>query len=119
MQDLYKELGDLIRDRRKALGMSQETLARNVGLSRTSITNIECGRQHVALHLLYDLASFLRTEPSALLPSNASVRSKKTLKLDEKHLSSDIAQSLEGFYDRITSEEIRPNRRSHAPDKKS
>lgn len=119
MEDFYKELGGLIRDRRKAVGLSQETLARHVGLSRTSITNIECGRQQVALHLLCDLASFLQTDPAALLPSRSTARSKKILKLDKKHLSSNIAQSLEGFYDRITSQEIAPGRRSHAPDKKS
>jgi len=119
VQTFYRELGDLIRNRRKAIGMSQDALARYVGMSRTSITNIECGRQQVSLHLLYELATFLRIEPSALLPSKVLPRSKKTLKLDEKHLSSNIAQSLEGFYERITSQDVGQNRRSHAPDKKS
>ena len=44
MRNFYRELGRLIRDRRKAISLSQAGLAANVGLSRTSITNIELGR---------------------------------------------------------------------------
>jgi transcriptional regulator with XRE-family HTH domain len=37
-------------------------------LSRTSITNIERGRQPVQLHTLYKIAALLDAEPTALLP---------------------------------------------------
>ena len=49
--------------------MTQSKLGDLVGLSRTSITNIEKGRQHVALHQVFAIASALRVSPSALLPS--------------------------------------------------
>ena len=49
--------------------MTQEKLGRLVGLSRTSITNIEKGRQHVSLHQLFAIAEALRVRPEALLPS--------------------------------------------------
>lgn len=48
--------------------MTQEKLGKIVGLSRTSITNIEQGRQHVPLHHLFSIANALKVPPAALLP---------------------------------------------------
>jgi transcriptional regulator with XRE-family HTH domain len=48
--------------------MSQEAFARAVGFSRTSITNIERGRQPISLHTLYFMADILGVEPADLLP---------------------------------------------------
>jgi len=48
--------------------MSQQAFANAVGLSRTSITNIERGRQPVSLHTLYSMADILRVEVFDLLP---------------------------------------------------
>jgi transcriptional regulator with XRE-family HTH domain len=48
--------------------MSQDAFAKAVGLSRTSITNIERGRQPVSLHTLYSMADILGVEPADLLP---------------------------------------------------
>lgn len=66
----YKAFGVLVkqhRDRRE--GMTQSKLGSLVGLSRTSITNIEKGRQHVSLHQVYAIAFALRISPDALLPT--------------------------------------------------
>lgn len=68
MQRLYAEFGRLLRDHRVREGLTQQDMADRVGLSRTSITNIELGKQHVSLHLLYKLASVVNTSPSNLLP---------------------------------------------------
>lgn len=51
-------------------GLTQEDLSRRVGLSRTSITNMEQGTQHVSLHHLFDLASALGITPNELLPED-------------------------------------------------
>ena len=48
--------------------MTQERLGTLVGLSRTSITNIEKGRQHVSLQQLYRIAEVLEIAPDVLLP---------------------------------------------------
>lgn len=53
-------------------GMTQEKLGNLVGLSRTSITNIERGHQHVSLHHLFAIADALRVPPDALLPDTVS-----------------------------------------------
>jgi DNA-binding XRE family transcriptional regulator len=66
---LYKTFGELVRlHRERQEGLTQEKLGHLVGLSRTSITNIEKGRQHVALHQVFDLADALKVQPEALLP---------------------------------------------------
>ena len=45
-----------------------------VGLSRTSITNIECGRQPIQLHQLFLFASVLELSAVKLLPKPMSNR---------------------------------------------
>jgi len=65
---LYKEFGQGLRRARKEAELTQKELAERVGLTRTSITNIERGSQHIALHQLFQLASVLGQEPAALLP---------------------------------------------------
>jgi transcriptional regulator with XRE-family HTH domain len=85
MELLYKEFGDRLRARRKAAKLTQSELAERVGLTRTSITNIEAGRQHVVLHQLFMLASKVGAEPHELLPREPAtledlVSTPKTLK---------------------------------------
>lgn len=63
----YKEVGDRVRAQR-GKRLSQESLASAVGLTRTSISNIEKGRQKLLLHTLVDIAEALDVEPSMLLP---------------------------------------------------
>lgn len=65
---IYKEFGRLLKKSRTAANLTQETLAKRVGLSRTSITNIEKGRQHINLHMLYVLSDSIGVRPSDLLP---------------------------------------------------
>jgi transcriptional regulator with XRE-family HTH domain len=66
---LYRAFGDLVRLGRERLDLSQEKLGRLVGLSRTSITNIEKGRHHLVIHQLLAFARALKLPPEALLPS--------------------------------------------------
>jgi len=51
--------------------MTQGELARLVGMTRTSISNIEGGRQKLQIHTLYDVAQALEVPPEALLPTQA------------------------------------------------
>jgi len=70
VEQLYREFGRALRARRKQAGLSQDNVAKRVGMSRTSITNIEQGRQHVSLHILYELAGAVGTTPGDLLPAS-------------------------------------------------
>lgn len=66
-QRLFILIGVKIRKARRKL--SQESLARKVKLSRTSITNIEAGRQHLTIDTLWHIATQLEVSPLNLLPS--------------------------------------------------
>ena len=66
--EICKRFGKLLAGRRTEARMSQEAFAKAVGLSRTSITNIERGRQPISLHTLYFMADILGIEPADLLP---------------------------------------------------
>jgi transcriptional regulator with XRE-family HTH domain len=65
----YSAFGLMLSEARRKKRISQEMLADELGLSRTSITNIEKGRQPVQLYSLYLIARLLRTDVKDLLPS--------------------------------------------------
>jgi|SRR5579863_4780569 len=64
----YKMLGERIRIARVTAGLKQDALAGQLKLSRVSIVNIEKGRQHPPLHLLWDIAHLLDINVITLLP---------------------------------------------------
>lgn len=66
----YEEVGRRIRDARKRRKppLTQEALGKLVSLTRTSITNVEKGRQKFLLHTLADIAVALQVDPASLLP---------------------------------------------------
>lgn len=70
---VYREFGLLLATERKRKGLSQSQLAALTGMSRTSITNIECGRQPIQLHQVYSFASILRIEVEKLLPKESAL----------------------------------------------
>lgn len=64
---IYRNLGIRIRDLRKGLRLTQDQLAKQVGISRASLANIEAGRQQVLVHHLLALADGLQLESPAQL----------------------------------------------------
>lgn len=74
LEPFYEAFGKLVRSHRESRpDMTQEKLGHLVGLSRTSITNIEKGRQHVALHQFFAIAEALKVRPEALLPQAGDI----------------------------------------------
>ena len=69
---LNKEFGCLLLQLRQTAGLSQEELARRSALSRTSIVNVEKGRQGVSLDTLFRLSKALGVTPAELLPNAPS-----------------------------------------------
>jgi transcriptional regulator with XRE-family HTH domain len=65
---IYSALGAVIRRRRRTLELTQEELARSIGISRGALANIETGRQNVLLHQLYRFATVLDMDVHDLLP---------------------------------------------------
>ena len=68
---LYRAVGERIRQARVSQPekLSQAALAERLGVSRASVVNIEAGRQHAPLHLLWKVAQHLQVELSSLIPS--------------------------------------------------
>lgn len=65
---MYRDLGKLVRAHRRKRKLSQAVLAQQVGHTRTSITNIEAGRQRIPLDVLFSIASVLQVDLRELLP---------------------------------------------------
>jgi transcriptional regulator with XRE-family HTH domain len=74
----YQELGQRVQRIRKRRGLTQESLASMVGLTRTSMVNIERGRQKVLAHTLVRLARALQVEIEEVAPDPA-----EEMKIDE------------------------------------
>lgn len=72
---LYFQIGERLKAKRSEMKISQSELAKVVGVLRTSISNIETGRQKAPLHLLYNICAALNVEPSAILPSLGEIQS--------------------------------------------
>lgn len=73
----YASLGSRIRELRDALGMTQQDLADQLNLARTSVTNIERGRQRLLADQLQAVASALQTNCDELLQSSKPQARKK------------------------------------------
>jgi transcriptional regulator with XRE-family HTH domain len=76
---LYAALGTRLKRLREADRgpdgkLTQGALAREVGLERTSITNIERGNQKVPLHVLYRICEVLQVPVADLLPTQAEAQ---------------------------------------------
>lgn len=116
MEILYKQIGVSIASARKKKGISQEGLGTKLQLTRTSITNIEQGRQHVQVHTLYAISDVLGVSLVDLLPArrslaDAAVQQTVSLTTDEwlQKLDLNIPPT------KVQSEEIRrskPSRRA-------
>lgn len=86
----YRELGQRIQRARTRQKLTQENLGKIVGLSRTSVVNIECGRQKVLSHTLVRLAEVLHVKLADL-----ALESKEGFRIDE--LVQDLPDSTQQF----------------------
>lgn len=68
MTDIKKWIGEAIATKRKAIGASQQDLAAYLKYSRTSIVNIESGRQGLPVNELWMACCFLGCTPNDLFP---------------------------------------------------
>lgn len=67
IQTIYPRAGRVIQRKRKAKGFKQDVLARATGLTRTSISNIEIGRQKLLLDTFCQIAMALGATPMELM----------------------------------------------------
>lgn len=98
---LYKTIGERLKQLRLEAGMTQAQLAAATGVLRTSVTNIEAGRQKPPLHLLYRMCVVLDVEVSSIVPSNEEVAGQVALPFgsiyrDNDELPPDLVEILKG-----------------------
>lgn len=70
---LYHQLGERVKQQRKQRSLTQSQLATATGMLRTTIANIEGGRQKASLHVLYTLSIALGVDVCTLLPRVAEI----------------------------------------------
>jgi len=66
---IQREVGARLRRRRSELGLSQEHVAYEVGLTQGSISNYEVGRSDIPFTVLLRICAALRTSPGDLVPT--------------------------------------------------
>lgn len=69
MDHLAKAIGERIRHRRKARGLSQDDLALLSGIDRSYVGRIERGEVNITVEKLYRIATVLACDPAILLPA--------------------------------------------------
>lgn len=70
IDEIYKAIGSRVKAKREQADLKQDQLAERVGLTRTSISNIENGRQRIQVHTLFMIAEALNVPVETLLPLN-------------------------------------------------
>ena len=94
-EQLYKGLGQRLLRHRSEAGRTQEQVAKDLGLQRTSITNIEQGRQRILVHQLFLLAAAVGVSPTQLLydhdtPLDELVPPRELTRLRESHTDEEL-----------------------------
>lgn len=67
VEPIYRQFGSKVESMRVTLGLSQQELSKRVGLTRTSVTNIEAGRQRILLDDVEKFALAFGTSPKFLM----------------------------------------------------
>jgi transcriptional regulator with XRE-family HTH domain len=94
LEAFYAEVGRRIRDARERHGLKQADLATVISRTRTSITNIEQGRQRILLHTLCEIAVALHEEPSVLLPNLDALLGVMPSSSEAEALKHDVSDKL-------------------------
>jgi len=93
IEDFYALVGSKVRSARVAAEISQEFLANKVGLTRSSVANLEAGRQRIALHLFAAIAHALNKDACELLPERSRSQSHRASIISD--LQEELADSPE------------------------
>jgi transcriptional regulator with XRE-family HTH domain len=94
IRHFYAELGHRIRAARIAHGLTQGALADRLDLTRTSIANLEAGRQRISAHTLAVAAAVLDVPLAELLPAVRPSRQPRGLRPDAPPQHVDLLRRL-------------------------
>jgi transcriptional regulator with XRE-family HTH domain len=97
IEDFYALVGSKVRSARLAAEISQEFLANKVGLTRSSVANLEAGRQRIALHLFAAIAHALNKDACELLPERSQSHRASIAISDLQEELADSPESMQSF----------------------
>lgn len=89
------DVGNRIRTRRKALGLTLAQLAERSGVSRAMISEIELGRKNPTIRLTYDLAHALETTIAALLDAPPHANAPNLVREPDRQVLVDPSSGVE------------------------
>ena len=84
---VYEALGQLIRERREALGLEQATLASHLSIGQQAVSRWELGRSRPRRAMLSDLAQALSCEEGALLDAGEYLPTAPAVRLPVRPLT--------------------------------
>lgn len=84
-------IGSKIKSRRKALGITQETIAGILDVNASHICNIECGRAHPSLTVLVRIANILHCSVDCFLNEEYTYNTNQT---DSQSIDEQIINKL-------------------------
>ncbi len=91
----YADFGRRVRTARDAAGLTQQQLADRLGLTRSSIANMEAGRQKALLHMTAAIAETTGVAAADLLPSAAPAAVRPAITSDLRKLSDPNREAVE------------------------
>lgn len=94
--EIYRGVGRKLRQTRENQHLSQDSLAKRLGISRTSMVNIEAGRQRAPLHLLWQIAELLETKLPLLIPSPEELLVPRNQIMLDKEMMEQITDEANG-----------------------
>ena len=108
---LYDLIGAALKHQRQQAALTQAQLAEAIGVLRTSITNMEAGRQRPPLHVLYALCLTLGVEVTEILPPTAAVLHSGTQQVATLGMVTDVPPKTAALLKALLEEEVQGEER--------
>jgi len=103
---LYEAIGSRVKQYRNEEDLTQNALAKQIGVSRTSIVNIEGGNQHAPLHVLWDIAESLDRNLESLIPGKREIQPDMYEQVEEDYADDEeVARDLKKFIESTDAED--------------
>jgi len=93
-EQFYRDLGQRVLHARRKAGLTQQELSNALGMTRTSVVNIEKGRHKVLSFTLAALSQILKVEVSNLLPKAHEEHAIDQLLRDRSRQTQDFVRSV-------------------------
>jgi transcriptional regulator with XRE-family HTH domain len=93
--DFYERLGAQISAARTERRITQAQLSSEIGLTRSSVANIEVGKQRITVETLVKIAQALGREPATLIPPTEPVRAGVLLRAGSVEVSEGLIDQVE------------------------